>query len=204
MIPTALHIPHRSRRPLPPGGGGDTSLAATAAACVLVVAWLVALAGCSDRLPTTYTPVEPPVDTISVNSFVLDGAGWNNALFNLNATPARAYTFPNDSLTSIWKGDLVPRSGGAPVQVTLQIDLPQAGAGVYAWGNAIAQPTVRSKAILRLDAVEFASESGETQVWSVWIAGRLLLQGHFNGTMRARSDGRTLLVRDGRFLAEFF
>jgi hypothetical protein len=204
MIPTAHPIRQHSRRTLPPGAGGVVAGPVASVACMLCVAWMLVLAGCSDRLPTTYTPVEPPVDTISVNSFVLDGAGWNNVLFNLNATPARAYTFPNDSLTSIWKGDLVPRSGGAPVQVTLQIDLPQAGAGVYAWGNAIAQPTVRSKAILRLDAVEFASESGETQVWSVWIAGRLLLQGHFNGTMRARSDGRTLLVRDGRFLAEFF
>lgn len=172
--------------------------------CAVVAAWMLVHAGCSDRLPTSYTPLEPPVDTISVNSFVLDGAGWNNALFNLNATPARAYTFPNDSLTSIWKGDLVPRAGAAPVQVTLQIDLPQAAPGVYAWGDAIAQPTVRSKAILRLDAVEYASVSGQTQVWSVWAGGRLLLQGHFAGTMRARSDSRTLLVRDGRFLAEFF
>lgn len=204
MCPSAYPSQQRSRRTLPPGADGATAAPVAVALCMLVVATLLVSAGCSDRLPTSYTPLEPPVDTVSINSFVLDGAGWKNALFNLNATPARAYTFPNDSLTSIWKGDLVPRTGGAPVQVTLQIDLPQAGAGVYAWGNAIAQPTVRSKAILRLDAVEFASESGETQVWSVWIAGRLLLQGHFNGTMRARSDGRTLLVRDGRFLAEFF
>lgn len=192
MLPSARH--RRVVRPalLPP------------VLCAVAVAWLLVHAGCSDRLPTSYTPIEPPVDTISVNSFVLDGAGWNNALFNLNATPARAYTFPNDSLTSIWKGDLVPRAGAPPVQVTLQIDLPQAGAGVHAWGDAITQPTVRSKAILRLDAVEYASVSGQTQVWSVWVGGRLLLQGHFAGTMRARSDGRTLLVRDGRFLAEFF
>ncbi len=170
------------------------TLAGIALACI----------GCSDRLPTSFTPVEPPVDTISVNSFVLDGAGWNNALLNLNATPARAYTFPNDSLTSIWKGDLVPRSGAAPVQVTLQIDVPQASAGQFAWGDAIAAPSTRSKAILRLDTTEYASVTGETQIWSVWVEGRLVMHGRFVGTMRSRTGGTSLIVRDGRFLAEFF
>lgn len=154
---------------------------------------LLMLAACQDRLPTQWLP---PEETVSDNAFAFEGNGFRHQTYNLRPMSARVHYFADDRYTSIWNADSVFDAVGRKVYVTMQLTFPGDSAGVFAWQDALVNPSGRSTVRLYVDTENWVSTSvGTTTVEIDGTAKDMRMHGSFEGLLQGESGRAVVIVR---------
>jgi hypothetical protein len=168
---------------------------------LLLTALLLTGGGCGDRLPSEWRP--PPVDSASNNSFVIDGNGYAQRLFDFGDNSARAYYFPDDTLSYIWNTATLRDSSGRTIPAAVNITFPGSSSGTFRWDNAFAFPQSPCKVRITIDTAEYLSIDGLTQAYVIIEGPTQRIRGSYAGTLRSRF-GSDVTVSNGRFHGAYF
>lgn len=191
MVNIVLLIP---RHPIPPP---------LLRRCFLALLPLLLAGGCDDRLPSQWSPPTTQTDTASNNSFVINGNGYAQRLFDFGDNTARAYYFSADTLTSVWSTGSFRDSSGRTIPAAVNITFPGASSGTYHWDNAFEFPLSPCKVRITIDTAEYLSVSGVTQAFVLIDASRQRILGTYAGILQNRYSG-TVTVSNGRFQGAYF
>ncbi len=170
---------------------------------LLAFAFLLVCCGCEDRLPSIYDPDGIDKDSLSDNSFILDGHDFRRTVFNMSRNSARAYYFAEDSIMSILNADEVRLEDGLPVSVVVHINVPGMESGSYRWSDAILDPAARSKSRISIGGEEYVSIRGSTELFIFNDGLVRKVVGTYSGIIE-NSSGKQIILSDGRFNGAFF
>lgn len=160
---------------------------------IMVFPILLLLAACQDRLPTDWTQ---PEESLSDNAFVLEGNGYRHRVYNLRPMSARMHYFADDRYTSIWNADSLFDADGRKVYVAMQLTFPGDAEGVFAWEDALINPSGRSTVRLYIEAEHWVSTSvGSTTVHIDSTTQDKRMHGSFEGLLQGESNNTVVIVR---------
>ncbi|MDH7516526.1 MAG: hypothetical protein QHI48_11705 [Bacteroidota bacterium] len=171
----------------------------------MLCAFLLALvgSGCEDRLPSSPDFLGTPDDSLSDNAFVLDGYVYRHRVFNLSRASARAYAFPEDTVTSILNVDSVRAENGVSVGVVVHMYVPSLESGSFPWRNALVDPAAKSKVRLVIGNEEYVSVRGSTQMFVFLDVMTKKVRGTYSGILESAA-GKQIILSSGRFSGVFF
>jgi hypothetical protein len=189
-----LHV----HSPSPPSRAPALFAVMLVACCALMFG-----AGCEDRLPSQVSG-PAPIDT-SDNMFVLDGDGYQHAVFSFSRRSATAYFFSDDSLTSILNAERIIGPSGRQMHVVVNISVPGLASGSYQWEDGVVDPAAKSLVRVAIDNVEYLSvyKGGSTQVFFTLDPVSRKVRGGYSGILESRA-GKQVRLSSGRFEGGFF
>ncbi|MBL0176607.1 MAG: hypothetical protein IPP94_15305 [Ignavibacteria bacterium] len=157
--------------------------------------------GCEDRLPAQ--ALGPGPSDTSDNMFVLDGDGYQGAVFSFPRRSAIAYHFTDNDMTSILNAERITGPGGRQVQAVVHITVPGLASGSFPWKDGTVDPTPMNKVRIAIDSVEYVSVSGSTQVFYTLDPVSRKVRGGYSGILESGA-GKQVRLSSGRFDGGFF